>query len=292
MELQTVDDLLKRARSQVGLGIRYKLGSGAMTAAPHTCEGADGSCDCSSFVCWALGIDKHGSYPYLVEGGKPIAPGDQWYSTDNIVNDAVHISVGLFQKIKAPVVGTVIVFPTRWKGGKPSPPGHVGIVTAVGAADAFSIVHCSAGNYKKAQDAIQETDDAAFRNAPGLIYSWSSRIALPAVVARKATTLRTGATAFDFASPVRFCIVATGADGASIEKVATAVAALNPFGRKTVVSNDPDYPDAADITTWTQNTPNPGAVVLTPDGSLSEVLTVIQAKSDLAVDQAFANAAA
>lgn len=309
MDFQTVDELLARTRSQIGLKTKYLLGGGVFKANRHSCQDASGSCDCSAFACWALGVDKQGSYPYLVGPGQPVQPGNQWYGTDNIVNDAVHLAVGLFQKVDAPAPGALIVFPSQKAAGGKSTPGHVGIVTEVRADGSLRVVHCSSRNFKAKGDAIQETDDAVFKGRNGLIYAWCSKIVAVAPAAKKAAkavppaaaaaaagspaaAATTTASSFTLSSVVRFVVVAAGADGEAIRTVANAVAALNPFGRRVVAPGDADYPSAAQIASWTAGTASPGAVVLTPGGAPSKVLTISQAQKDLLVDAAFANAAA
>src|SRR5262245_55992642 len=124
--VSTVDELLERAESQKGLGIEYRLGGGAVRAARSTCADGAHACDCSAFVCWALGIDKQGSYPYLVPPGRPVEPGNQWYGTANIWHDAVHLEVGLFQQIADPLAGCIIVFPSRRRPDAKATPSHSG----------------------------------------------------------------------------------------------------------------------------------------------------------------------
>jgi hypothetical protein len=279
----TVDELFERARSQVGLKIRYKLGAGSFVASRHTCADSSGPCDCSSFVCWALGVDKRGDYPYLVPPGSEREPGGEWYGTDNIYNDALHINVGLFQQIDQPKPGCVVVFPTTWKNGKASPPGHVGIVTALDAKGSVAkVIHCSSSNFKNFGHAVQETDDAAFRGRS--VYAWCARI--------EPTEKTTGAgdVASLLALPVRFCVVATGTDQAAIVAAAKPLADLNPLGRRVVVPGDPDYPDAENIANWTKGVAQPGAVILRPSGDLFTVYTVAQAKSPARIEQAFIDA--
>lgn len=284
--VSTVDEVLSRARSQVGLAIRYRLGGGAARAGRHTSADAKGTCDCSAFACWALGIDKQGSYPFLVSPGQPVEPGNQWYGTDNIWNDSVHIAVGLFSRIDAPAPGCLILYPRQRLSGKKSTPGHVGVVTSVGANGALSVLHCSSGNFKRSGDAIQETDDTVFRGKAGLVFSWCAAIALPAA------RFGPGAPGVSILHPVLVCVVATGPDGKAIEQVAKAVAADNPFGRRVDASGAADYPSPQEIAAWTAGVVAPGAVVLTPSGALFKVLTISQAKSAMVIDKAFADAAA
>ena len=56
----TPDDVIEHARASVGKGIRYRLGRGKIDPSAPTPAFHDGFCDCSGFVCWALGIAKQG----------------------------------------------------------------------------------------------------------------------------------------------------------------------------------------------------------------------------------------
>jgi hypothetical protein len=289
-EVPTVDELFARASSQKRLEIRYRLGGGAVRAARDTCADATNTCDCSAYVCWTLGIDKQGSYPYLVPPGHVVEPGNQWYGTDNIWTDAVHLDVGLFQQIGEPAPGCLMVFPTRRSASGKSTPGHIGLVTRVDGTGVKGVLHCSASNFKAFGDAIQETDDAVFRNKPGLIYAWCARIAAPAQASparRRAATMR----ARTLSKPVTLYVLAPGAAGRKIRSVAQAVAAENPLGRRVVLRGDADYPNATTIKGWTADGAAPGAAILSPDGSLFKVLGVRRAKRPTTVEKAFAEAA-
>lgn len=296
----TVEELLERARSQVGLGIRYKMGGGTSKAARHTCADTKNTCDCSSFVCWALGIDKNGSYPYLRPPGNPPDPSGDWYGTDQIWEDAVRLRLGQFQQIDTPVPGCVIVFPTTWKSGKARPAGHCGIVSAVGRGQSLRVLHCSSGNFKAHGDAVQETNAGVFTD-PRTVFAWCGQIDLPMVRGKvadlglrdqagaPATRARAAFGAVAAAGvAVRFIVVATGADETGIAQVAAAVASDNPIGRKVVRRGDPDFPSQAQITQLTAGVADPGAIVLRPNGTLFEVLDVEDAKNPAAVTEVFA----
>ena len=112
------------------------------------------ACDCSGFVCWALGLARHQA------SAASWTSGDGWINTDSIWADASG-SQGLF--IRVPIgrlpVGALLVYP--------KPPdkayGHVGIVTEVSANGAATrVLHCSAGNFKTTADAIAVTDTTPF----------------------------------------------------------------------------------------------------------------------------------
>ncbi len=286
----SLEELLQRTESQKGLGIEYRLGGGAVHAARNTCADGAHTCDCSAFVCWALGIDKQGSYPYLVPPGKPVEPGNQWYGTDNIWNDAVHLEVGLFQQIADPVAGCVVVFPARRRPDGKSTPGHIGLVVRGGPAGVEAVLHCSSGNFKATGDAIRETDDTVFRNRVGLIYAWCARIApsAPSSETRRAASTRTAVT---LSKPATLCVLAKGAEGEKIRRVAETVAADNPLGRRVVPRGDAACPSEETLAAWKKNAASRGAAILSPDGSLVDVLGVPKARRATAVDKAFAAAA-
>jgi hypothetical protein len=284
----TVKDLLERARSQIGQGIRYKMGGGTAKASRHTCADANKNCDCSSFVCWALGIDKNGDYPYLRPPGSKPEPGGDWYGTDQIWDDAVNLGLGLFQKIATPVAGCVVVFPTTWQAGKAKPAGHCGIVSAVGPGGVVTqVLHCSSGNFKAKGDAVEETDPHVFLN-PKAIFAWCARIEAPLV---KGAVANLGLHAAAVATgQVQFIVVATGADEAAITAAAQEIAGENPIGRRVVKRGDPDFPSDAQIAQQTAGTANPGAVVLRRNGTLFEVLDVEDAQNPAAITEVFTHA--
>ena len=158
----TVNELLQRARSVAGQGIKYKLGAGGINPASPSPANLNHECDCSGYVCWCLGISRQTNHPLYVNfnGG--------WINTDAMVHDGKHQS-GFFEQISTPKVGCLIVFPSF-------PPtvkvGHVGIVTAVSAAGAVTkVIHCSKGNFTNFQDAVRETAPNVFNN-PRTIYVW------------------------------------------------------------------------------------------------------------------------
>src|SRR4051812_19763310 len=99
-----VQDLLARARSAIGTGVKYRLGAGGMN--PGARSPADGQmeCDCSGFVCWALGLARETRDPFYIHanGG--------WINTDAIVLDG-HDGKGIFTALPQPRVGCLIVYP-------------------------------------------------------------------------------------------------------------------------------------------------------------------------------------
>lgn len=186
----TVDELLARARAQVGHKARslqepqageraiYQLGAGALDpSAPHPWgEGEDGACDCSAFSCWCLGVSKlQRGFRWLVQlnGG--------WLNTDGIWTDAQHES-GFFERLERPLVGCALVYPSAKVAKLPGTPpiGHVGIVTALDAQGrAAKVIHCSSGNYRKTGDAIQETDATVFSRVGATLAAWCATVERP-----------------------------------------------------------------------------------------------------------------
>ena len=115
------------------------------------------ACDCSGFVCWALGISRH--------------PNPQtWINTDTIWEDANGHGVQ-FRKIQRAAVGCLVVYP---KAGSNEKYGHIALVTEVDAnGRASHVVHCSASNFSSAPpDAIKITAPTAFEAQPKSIYAW------------------------------------------------------------------------------------------------------------------------
>jgi hypothetical protein len=120
------------------------------------------ACDCSGFVCWALGISRH-----------PAA--ERWINTDSVWDDATGSGVQ-FRKIDRAAVGCLVVYPQAGSGEKY---GHIALVTEV-APDgrAARIVHCSAANFGSAPpDAIKITAPDAFERQPKSVYAWFNGLA-------------------------------------------------------------------------------------------------------------------
>ena len=66
---------------------------------------------------------------------------------------------GIFEQIRVPVPGCIVVF-----GAGPKI-GHVGLVTEVSDGKMKKVIHCSSGNDKNFKDSIQETSPAVFNRA-------------------------------------------------------------------------------------------------------------------------------
>jgi hypothetical protein len=120
------------------------------------------ACDCSGYVCWALGIARHAdpaSFP--VSGG--------WINTDSIWADAMGPG-NTFTRLAAARPGALVVYP---KDGSPDDIGHVGIVIEADAAGhATRVAHCSADNVLTTPfDAIKITPPAPFARSTRTIYA-------------------------------------------------------------------------------------------------------------------------
>ena len=190
-----VKDAIERAKGQVGLETKYRLGGGKTRPVGSNCRDEDDGCDCSAFVCWVLRLPKwqNDEIWYLDELN------DGWLNTDGMWLDSKR-SFGFFEELVFPLPGSIVVYPAhRDRMGLPSAPGpkvgHVGIVTEVsrrqntragraGFLDgvefvpttAKKVVHCSGGNFRGWGDAIRETDATVWNRRRSTIYSWPSSI--------------------------------------------------------------------------------------------------------------------
>jgi hypothetical protein len=194
--MTTVQEVLGRALSMVGRGTLYWAGTGGLYPAADSpaealavgrewprlppdqqamlrplalAAGLDvddpglvaPACDCSGYVCWALGISRR------------VAPADGpalWINTDSIWADAT--GAGLrFRQIDRAVAGCLVVYP---KQGSNENFGHVGLVTDVGAdGHATRVAHCSATNFTEApHDAIKANAGEAFKQQSKSVYAW------------------------------------------------------------------------------------------------------------------------
>ena len=154
----TGEDVVRRARSAIGHGTRYKLGAGGTNPnAPHPATG--GACDCSGFTAWALGVSRQTSDPLYRDfnGG--------WINTDAMVHDATRPG-GLFTRLSTPRVGALAVYGRRGAGSY----GHCGVISAVEGGRIAKVIHCSSGNDRNG-DAIQETGPAVFEK-PDVVFAW------------------------------------------------------------------------------------------------------------------------
>lgn len=155
--MMTTAELLARAKSATGKGIKYRLGAGGMNPVASSPANLAGECDCSGYVCWALGISRQTTHPLYVGFNSG------WINTDAMCLDGSRAS-GLFELLDTPRVGALIIYPGGKKGV-----GHVGIVTSI--KDGHAAVHCSSGNWRKGGDAIGETGVAVWAR-PDARFLW------------------------------------------------------------------------------------------------------------------------
>ncbi len=119
------------------------------------------ACDCSGYVCWALGLARDGA-PW--RGG--------WINTDSLHADALGPQQ-LFRPLARAWPGALLVYPKPVGRGPEGPPGHVGIVTEVDAAGrATRVLHCAPENFALSppaglpRNAIAETGPELFDADP------------------------------------------------------------------------------------------------------------------------------
>ncbi|MFY7857084.1 MAG: CHAP domain-containing protein [Rubrivivax sp.] len=124
------------------------------------------ACDCSGYVCWALGISRNG-WP----------DADDWFNTDGMLADAAGAQRGFVPLAKA-VPGALLVHPRPSREGGP---GHVGIVTEVDAQGrATRMLHCAAANYLLQpppglpRTAFAETDTRYFDGEKTSVLIWKA----------------------------------------------------------------------------------------------------------------------
>jgi hypothetical protein len=202
MPMTTVDHVLERARSALGRSTLYWLGQGGKDpAAPlpssplavgrlwptlpaaqrmelepvAAAQGIDvhdpglvlDACDCSGYVCWALGLPRHVDAASFTDSGG-------WIYTDSIWADAMGPGTA-FQRLAAARPGALMVYPRQ---GSPDDYGHVGIVIEADTSGRATLVaHCSAANLLAAPfDAIKITPPELFKRSARTIYAWYQTI--------------------------------------------------------------------------------------------------------------------
>lgn len=145
----TTEEVVRRARSQVGLGTHYKLGRGGMDPnAPRAAqkEGGRWLCDCSGYASYCLGVSRDQTdRPGYEEG---------WIETSRICGDAQG-DHDLFLRVDDARPGDLVVYPDR--GGHE---GHVGVVTETIGGLPSKVAHCCAR--RGLSDAIIEEDARVF----------------------------------------------------------------------------------------------------------------------------------
>jgi hypothetical protein len=185
----TVQELIDRARSAIGLPTVYALGHGgfdpqdAQPGGLSTVQSLYGevpankralfeqialdagyprsrwqdavrACDCSGFTNWVIGV---------VRGGQTLA----WINTDAMYRYLQPRVLDHFHPPQPmPQVGGLVVYPSGRRG---EAYGHVGVVTEVTGGRVSRVIHCSPTNFRFGghHDAIEETGPEVFeRHAP------------------------------------------------------------------------------------------------------------------------------
>lgn len=158
----TREEIVLKARSMIGARTVYLLGAGGMhPEAAHPWDNERGRhSDCSGFVAWCCGYSRftHDTWYANRNGG--------WINTDAIRADGLDAG-GLFTAVAKAQPGDIIVFP----GGVPGHSiGHVGVISAVDSnGKPTRVIHCSAGNYRTALDAVRETGAELFATPKTLL---------------------------------------------------------------------------------------------------------------------------
>lgn len=151
IELERELERMRKERPQVHQAYMAALASSGLdrTTLPAV------ACDCSGFVCWALGVPRDGS---------PLPGG--WINTDAMDADAKGAQ-RLFVPLAKAVPGALLVHPKP--PGTDRGPGHVAIVVAADAdGRATRMLHCAPDNYLLdppaglPRNAIAETDTKHF----------------------------------------------------------------------------------------------------------------------------------
>lgn len=150
---QTPLEIVTKAKSVIGKGIRYKLGHGGIDE-KFNLPTKDNLCDCSGFVCWVLGLSRKTEIPFYKKHGG-------WIYTDSMVDD-INSQSGVFERLNFPEVGCIVVY------GAGKAIGHVGIVSEVENGIMKKVIHCSSGNDASVSDSIQETSPKIFNRPDSL----------------------------------------------------------------------------------------------------------------------------
>jgi hypothetical protein len=142
------DRTLQRGRSGLNRKTQYVLGKGGFEPLADLTP----KCDCSGFVAWAIGIPRE------------LPPGsDRWLQTDTYWVGGGEVGAGLFDRVTEAEAkpGDIYVFPDS--NGRQ---GHMGIISRIDDRRPTHVIHCSAGNFRRTDDAIQETDPSVFAVHP------------------------------------------------------------------------------------------------------------------------------
>lgn len=177
--MRTDKEVVARALSVAGKGCAYAIGAGGKDPSalfpwdgrfqiPDTPDPVTGAkrtkvvlkaCDCSGFIAWALGVNRHID-PNLV----PLWEKDNgnWFETTALVRDAER-PLGAVNKVPWAKArpGMLFVYGDRIENGVRHQ-GHVGLITQIKDGAPSAVVHCSIGNFRHRGDAIRETSAEVF----------------------------------------------------------------------------------------------------------------------------------
>jgi hypothetical protein len=132
------------------------------------------ACDCSGFVCWALGFSRKTNVPgpYTTAPERP--GGDCWIYTGSIYADAKGQGMR-FRHVTKASPGALVVYPK----GPTEDFGHIAIVVAADAdGRATQIIHCSKDNVLgEPHDGIKITTAEKFEGNEDSIYVWCRDVA-------------------------------------------------------------------------------------------------------------------
>ncbi len=145
-------EIVVRARSATGGGCIYQLGCGGMAPGAPVPWDDKRRCDCSGFGMWCCGLSRH--------------QGEEWINTDAMVEDG-KTPGGLFEEVHPwdqCKPGNLLVYGRARKGY-----GHVGVISEADVTGPLKAIHCSSGNFRNSNDAIQETGIGAWRRRPDSI---------------------------------------------------------------------------------------------------------------------------
>lgn len=145
------EQTLARANTGLGRSTIYKLGAGGN--AGDIPKELAARCDCSGFVCWAIGVPRE------------CPPGsDHWLFTDNIWEGGGDVGDDLFIRVSSSsaVPGDFYVYPAPSSNHH----GHIGIITETLHGAPSKMIHCSLSNYDNTGDAVRTTSPAVIANNP------------------------------------------------------------------------------------------------------------------------------
>lgn len=160
----TPEQIAQRAEQADATPVDYYLGGGSNRAdskAPYApMRLKDGTkvnraSDCSNFVCWSSGVDKHDKTVRNSKGQR------FWWGTDNIVADATG-KQRRWKKLDKPVRGCTVVYGGHRRPNGTWRYGHCGIVVNVASQ---TTVDCASGpdnNAPNIGDAITRQSNLSY----------------------------------------------------------------------------------------------------------------------------------